>query len=245
MTFNQQLAYENRKIMFVNLYHPIIQACLNYFEIKHDKTKTSFCYALKEDDTLSSGDSFYLAIYQMSICRKVMGIDKHTHTLLPLLYSINNQSIVTDEDIVNHIFAKSQIEGIEHNPNNKDLDSEMLQDIRYDFAEALNIEKNKCISELRLQIESERQRFEKQNKEYYTSVINNQRKFIKNWEDEIEMLYSSDEKRVRQLQNTIHLAKNRIERYLKEQEERLEQINDAAQIEISDKIISLNLINVI
>jgi hypothetical protein len=59
------------------------------------------------------------------------------------------------------------------------------------------------------------------------------------------MLYSSDEKRVRQLQNTIHLAKNRIERYLKEQEERLEQINDAAQIEISDKIISLNLINVI
>ena len=245
MTFNQQLAYENRKIMFVNLYHPIIQACLNYFEKKHDNTKTSFCYALTEDNTLSSGESFYLAIYQMSICRKVMGIDKHTHTLLPLLYSINNQSIVTDEDIVNHIFAKSQIEGIEHNPNSKDLDSEMLQDIRYDFAEALNIEKNKCISELRLQMESERQRFEKQNKEYYTSVINNQRKFIRNWEDEIEMLYSSDEKRVRQLQNTIHLAKNRIERYLKEQEERLERINDAAQIEISDKIISLNLINVI
>ena len=71
-----------------------------------------------------------------------MGIDKHTHTMLPLLYSINNQSIVTDEDIVNHIFAKSQIEGIEHNPNSKDLDSEMLQDIRYDFAEASNVFQN-------------------------------------------------------------------------------------------------------
>ena len=32
---------------------------------------------------------------------------------------------------------------------------------------------------------------------------------------------------------------------LKEQEERLEQINDAVQIEISDKILSLNLIKII
>ena len=119
------------------------------------------------------------------------------------------------------------------------------QNIRYDFAEALGTEKSKYISELRLQMESDRQRLEKQNKEYYTSVINNQRKFIKNWEDEIEMLYNSDEKRIRQLQSIIILAKNRIDRYLKEQEERLEQINDAVQIEISDKILSLNLIKII
>ncbi len=245
MTFNQQKAYDNRKLMFVNIYHPIIQACLNYFEKKNDKTKSSFCYALRSDNVLHTGDVYYLALYQISICRKILGVDKHTHTLMPLLYCVKNQSVISDEELVNHIYSRSQTEGKEHNPNSKDLDPEMLQDMRYDFADALNEEKSKRLSELRLQIESERQRHEQRMKEYYASVIENQRRFISNWEDEIEMIFNSDEKRVRQLQNAINLAINRIERYKKEEDERMQRINESSHIEVSDKIISLNLVNVI
>ena len=245
MTFNQQKAYDNRKLMFVNIYHPIIQACLKYFENKNDKSKTSFCYALTNDDQLDKDDAYYLAIYQISICRKILGVDKHTETLMPLLYSVNKQTIIYNEDIIDHIFSKSQTEGIEHNPNSKDINSEMLQDMRYDFADVLNAEKGKLFSELKLQIESDRQRHEQQMREYYASVIENQRRFIRNWESEIEMLFDEDEKRVRQLQGIINLARIRIEQYKKEENEHIERINEASQIEVSDKIISLNLINVI
>ncbi len=245
MTFSQQVAYDNRKLMFVNIYHPIIQACLNYFDKKNDKTKTSFCYALPQDSMLHKGESYYMAVYQISICRKILGVDKHTDTLLPLLYCINTQSVIHNEDVVNHIFSKSQTDGREQNPSSKDLDSEMIQEMRYDFAEALHEEKSKRISELKLQIESERQRHEQQMREYYASVIKNQHRFIQNWQNEIEMLFNSDEKRIRQLQSVIKLAENRIEQYRKEEQERFERINEASQIEVNDKIISLNLVNVI
>ena len=59
------------------------------------------------------------------------------------------------------------------------------------------------------------------------------------------MLFNSDEKRIRQLQSVIKLAENRIEQYRKEEQERFERINEASQIEVNDKIISLNLVNVI
>ena len=186
-----------------------------------------------------------MAVYQISICRKILGVDKHTDTLLPLLYSIDTQSVIHNEDVVNHIFSRSQTNGREQNPSSKDLDSEMIQEMRYDFAEALHEEKSKRISELKLQIESDRQRHEQQLKEYYASVIKNQHRFIQNWQNEIEMLFNSDEKRVRQLQSVIKLAENRIEQYRKEEQERFERINEASQIEVSDKIISLNLVNVI
>lgn len=245
MTFNQQKAYDNSKLLFMNIYHPIIQACLNYFNQYDDVAKTSFCYALTSDDLLQKNMSYYLIVYQMSVTRKVLGVPKHTETLLPLLYSVRNQSIVKDEDMVDRVFSRSQTEGIEHNASNEDIDSEMLQDMRYDFAEEISDVKAKRMAEIRLQVESDRQRNEKQTNEYYATVIDNQRRYIREWEAEIEWVFESDEKRVKQLQGIIRLAKARVQQLEKEREDRLSQIREASQIEISESIISLNLINII
>ena len=245
MTFNQQTAYDNSKLLFMNIYNPIIQACLNYF-IKHDdESKTSFCYALTNDDLLQKDSSYYLIVYQMSVTRKVLGVPKRTETLLPLLYHVNTQSIVTDEEIINRVFSRSQTEGEEHNASNSDIETEMLQDMRYDFAEEINVQKSNRLAEIKLQVESDRQRNEKQTNEYYASMIGNLQRFISSWESDIEMLFNVDEKRVQQLQGAIRLAQARILQIEKEKEDRLTQIREASQIEIGESIVSLNLINII
>ena len=244
MTFNQQIAYDNNKLMFVNIYHPIIQACLNYFDHKNDKSKTSFCYALTEDKFLNRGESYYMVLYQICVSRKVLGVMKHTDTLLPLLYNVKDQSVIADEEIIDHVFSRSQIEGKEHNANNEDIDTEMIQDMRYDFAEALSEVKTKRLSELKLQVESDRQRNVQQTNEYYASVMENQKRYIRDWENEIEWVYE-DDKRVRQLQGAIRLAKARVQQFEKEKQDRLSQINESSQIDIKEDIISLNLINII
>ena len=245
MTFNQQTAYDNSKLLFMNIYNPIIQACLNYF-IKHDDdSKTSFCYALTNDDLLQKDSSYYLIVYQMSVTRKVLGVPKRTETLLPLLYHVNTQSIVTDEEIINRVFSRSQTEGEEHNASNSDIETEMLQDMRYDFAEEINVQKSNRLAEIKLQVESDRQRNEKQTNEYYASMIGNLQRFISSWESDIEMLFNVDEKRVQQLQGAIRLAQARILQIEKEKEDRLTQIREASQIEIGESIVSLNLINII
>ena len=117
--------------------------------------------------------------------------------------------------------------------------------MRYDFAQEISEMKAKKMSEIKLQVESDRQRNEKQTNEYYASFIDNQRRYIRNWESDIEMLYNADEKRVQQLQGVIRLAKTRIQQMEKEKEDRLTQIREASQIEIGESIISLNLINII
>ena len=245
MTFNQQVAYDNNKLLFMNIYNPIIQACLNYFHKHEDETKTSFCYALTNDELLQKDSAYYLIVYQMSTTRKVLGVPKHTETLLPLLYSVNERKIVNNEDMVDRIFSRSQTDGVEHNPTNNDIDTEMLQDMRYDFAEEISELKAKRLSEIRLQVESDRQRNEKQTNEYYASIIDNLRRYIHGWESDIEMLFNVDEKRAQQLQGAIRLAQSRIQQLEKEKEDRLTQIREASQIEISESIVSLNLINII
>ena len=245
MTFNQQVAYDNSKLLFMNIYNPIIQACFSYFNKHDDESKTSFCYALTNDDLLQKGAAYYLIVYQMSVTRKVLGVPKHTETLLPLLYSVSEREIVKDEDMVDRVFSRSQTDGEEHNATNADIDTEMLQDMRYDFAEEISEMKAKRLSEIKLQVESDRQRNEKQTNEYYASIIDNLQRYIRGWESDIEMLFNVDEKRAQQLQGAIRLAQARIQQMEKEKEDRLTQIREASQIEISESIISLNLINII
>ena len=163
----------------------------------------------------------------------------------PLLYNVQERAIVDDEDVINRVFSRSQTEGFEHNATNSDINAGMLQDMRYDFAEKINELKTKQLSEIKLQIESDRQRNEKQTKEYYATVIDNQRKYIQGWECEIEIYFNSDEKRVRQLQGAIRLAQARIQQLEREKEDRLTQIREASQVEMEESIVSLNLINII
>lgn len=245
MTFNQKKAYDNSRLLFMNIYNPIIQACLCYFRKHDDESQTSFCYALTKDDLLKSGSGYYLIIYQMNVTRKVLGVPKHTETLLPMLYSVNERKIVEDDELIDRIYSRSQTEGKEHNATNAEIETEMLQDMRYDFAEEIQEVKNKRLAEIKLQVESDRLRNEKQTNEYYASLIDNQRRFIRGWESDIEMYFNTDEKRIRQLRGVIILAQDRIRRYEKEREDRLSQIREASQIEINESIVSLNLINII
>lgn len=245
MTFNQQTAYNNRKLLYVNIYNPLIQACLNYFVKHNDESKMSFCYALTNDNLLQKGTSYYLIVYQMSITRTVLGEPKRTDTLLPLLYNVNTQSIVTDEETINHVFSRSQTDGKEHNASKSDIDPEMIQDMRYDFAEEINAQKSKRLSEIKLQVESDQKRNEKQAIEYFTSRIDNIKQRIHNWESEIEILFNTNEKKMQELQRKIRNNKTQIQRTKKEKEDRLAQIRESTQIEINESIVSLSLINII
>ena len=194
---------------------------------------------------LLKDSSYYLIVYQMSVTRRVLGVPKQTDTLLPLLYNVNEQCIVKDEEMIDRVFSRSQTEGTEHNASNSDIDGEMLQDMRYDFAEEISVQKSNRLAEIKLQVESDRQRNEKQTNEYYASMIDNLQRFIRSWESDIEMLFNVDEKRVQQLQGAIRLAQARIQQMEKEKEDRLTQIREASQIEIGESIVSLNLINII
>lgn len=243
LTFKQELAYEDRHLIFVNIYHPLICACQNYFQSKDDKISTSFSYALKADDMMLSGGHYFLAVYKLVTSRMVQGIKKTSAELFPVLYDALTQNIVTDTDLVDHLFGLSQTAGREHNPDAEYINKEIIQDMRYDFLDAIHGEIKSRIDEIKRTAESERQRNDLQTREYYRSLIDSRETSIEEWESRLR--YSRDwmtPKEVRELEGAIRLGKANVEAYRKAMEDRLSIINADPGITIEEEILSLNLV---
>lgn len=252
ITFNQQKAYDDRSLIYLNMYHPIIQACLNYFIKKDDENKKSFCYAIQDTDNQFDSKVYYLAIYQLSTHRIVQGVEKKTETLLPLLFDVSKDRIVDDQATVDALFSKSQNLGIEHNASNDDIKRDIVANMKSDFAEAISKEIKEKVSELQKQAESDRFRTEQQTLEYYKTRIANYRKSIEAREKELDDLqyYTFDkpetrEKKRRGLEGAIRLFNANIAQLENDRQSHLEMINRDPEIGIEKDIISINLINII
>ena len=254
ITFNQQKAYDDRSLIYLNIYHPIIQACLNYFTKRDDRTKTTFCYAIQDTEKEFDGKLYFLAVYPLSTHRLVQGVEKRTETLLPLLYDVKNDSIVEDKEVANKIFSKSQSQGIEHNASSNDINQETVANMRYDFAEAISKEIKKKVSELQKQAESDRFRTEQQTLEYYKTRIANYHKSIEDQEYLLDALqyeyYDKPEirdKKRRGIEGAIRLFNANIAQLEKDRDLHLEMINRDPEINIEiehDKLL-INLVYII
>ena len=243
LTFKQELAYDDRSLIFVNIYHPLICACQNYFQAKDDKISTSFSYALRSDDVMPAGGHYFLAVYKLSTSRMVQGIKKTSAELFPVLYDAHTQNIVTDVDLVDHLFGLSQISGREHNPDVEYLNKEIIQDMRYDFLDAIHAEIKRRVDEIKRTAESERQRNDLQTREYYQSLIDSRETSIDEWESRLQYERGwMTPKEIRELEGAIRLGKANVDNYRKQMEARLDIINADPGITIEEEILSLNLV---
>ena len=244
VTFSQQKAYDDRSLLFLNIYHPIIQACLKYFLNNEDKAKTSFCYSLKSDDILKAGSAYYLGMFQFTTTRMVQGVQKHSESMQPLVFDIANREIVYSQAIIDRLYSVSQSQGYEYNPSSDLFDADLIADLRLDFTAEVKAERNNRQDELRRQAESERIHSEAQTKEYYRSRMDIIKTRIREREGILEFLFNDDKER-RRLENIIRLDKGLLERLIKEMDERLAIINEDAQINVDEQLMSLNLIRII
>lgn len=248
VTFSQDKAYDDRRLEFLNMYNILIQSCLDYNLCDDDRTKTSFCFALSHDNMLHQGEVYYLATYRVSVHRMVQGFEKNFEknfeTLVPLLFNVGRKEVETEQELVDYVYSRSQVAGLEHNPQNADLDSRMLEDIRYEFAGQISQRKKNRLAELKIESETERLHNVAQTKEYYRLRIANIRRNIEEWRDNLLMNWSSDKERSN-WENAIRINEALIGRLEKEQQQRIDILQQDPQITIDAQILSLNLIYVI
>lgn len=244
LTFSQDKAYDDTSLNYLNIYHPMIQACLNYFVSNEDPNDTSFSYALQADEMLKEGERFYMGLYQLTTHRMVQGQEKESAELMPVVFDIENKQLVNDEEIVNRLYRRSQVEGSEHNASNEDLSAETIDDMRYDFADYVRDEIQRRQEEVNRQMESDKMRNIQQTEEYYKSRIDSYKSNISQWELNMEWSMN-DNKEYQRWTNAIRLARANIQRMEKERDERLALINEDNQLTMEDKILSINLITII
>ena len=244
VTFNQEKAYDNRKLIFLNIYHPIIQACLKYFSSISDDINRTFCFSLPSDNILLAGKTYYMCIYKYVTSRKVQGIIKKSETLRPFVYDVGAQKLENDDNIINRLFSASQLSGKEYNPPSDLYLTDLVEDMRYDFLEASTQERKEKHEELRRHSESERQHNEIQTREYYNIRIENIRQRIKDIEDILEFFPPGTEERQR-YENQIKREKGQMERQQRELQEKLDTINEDAFIGVECEPTSLVLLKIL
>ena len=112
ITFNQELAFQNKSIEYISAYSPLINAASNFFKIEKLNQNGVFKFQLNQSnlDNLNLDNGFYfLATYSIEIDKKIYGKKSEIKYLKNLLINLNGDEFISiDENVAESIFAISQ-----------------------------------------------------------------------------------------------------------------------------------------
>lgn len=245
MTFSQEEAFTNKRLLYVNMYHPLIVASVVCLREKSDDAKTTFRFALSKDclpADINNGQ-YLMAVCQYTTEQQVWGVAKKNNSLRAVIYDINNGEIIDNEDISEQFLSCSQANGESVNVDVFDkLDASVIENIRHSILNNCIDHKDSLSSELRLQYENERELRYKQTEENYNLRIASLRSSIN--EQKQRLMYIFDSKERMQIEGGIRITEYNLNRTIEEKDEALQNIKQDAEIKVSHKIVSLNLIMV-
>jgi hypothetical protein len=246
VTFNQNVAFENRDIIYLNIYHPIIIACLNYFLKSENEDQKTFSFPIYEDDVVKAGESFLMGVYQLTITRDVHGTNVKSETLMPFVYGIQSRSLIESQEKVDHIYSLTQTAGLRKEVKYDELTEEVIGEMSDMFVMAISQEKRNQKEELALQIDNDKQQNVLQTKAYFESRRKSIKNIIQENKDRLhlaEML--NDEKGINDATLQINTNTGRLQKLDKEEQERIAVIENVQAPNITSKLISISYIKII
>lgn len=243
MTFEQEYAFDNKYVDYVNIYNPIIIAASVYFkEAIADIGKTfQFGYKMPDNINIPKG-LYYLAVYSVSTKRKVMGKEVSSDTLVPILYNVDEDKTITDELINMKIFGDIQDNAIfmkdEEKPQS--ISPDACANMESDFTAFISDFVKKRKTEIAIKDDSQRELRLRQLKEYYAARIKKEEENIR--EEESKIVWLSDEKEVARAKNRLQLANNRLKMLRDSKNAAFEKVNSTRPPIITYTLVSLSKI---
>lgn len=249
LTFNQEKAYKDRNLIFVNIYNPIILACQKYFQDNKDTTAKTFRFDIRKEefDGLVNKGHYFLAIYQIASSRKVFGITKTTNTLFPILYDIRQQKIETNSEVTRKFFGVSQTEGRIHIiQDNEQISVDTINDMQYDMEVFVSDYRSQQLREQKIRIENDQQMQLKQTNGYFDSRKKSLDNSLAEYESKLAYAeYTGNKADIRKHENSIRLIGYQLEKLEAEKEDQVAKISQDPCLEIKKSLISINLISVV
>ncbi len=244
ITFNQEQAYKDKKLIYINIYHPIVVAILNYYRAKSDSCSTTFRFYVDAqrfdaDSKIVAGE-YYLAIYNYALARTALGRSQRREIIRAVIYDRINQVVIDNQDICEEFMGKSQLYAAIYDGTSQcssdDVDTAYAESVCA-IEEVVEEEFRKAKIEMDSNSIMESQRI----KEYYDYRIAEQETKVREleWESQWRMAYidEDDQKKHRQ---KIAGHKGEITSLQRQCEERLEQIKNNDVRYESAQLISLS-----
>lgn len=249
MTFDQEVAYNHSKLSFINIYHPIIRAGLNFFEEKRKKSENTFFFQLSSEHLpLEIQKSKYmLAIYAITVNRNLYEKPIQTDSLYPVLYDLENNCLIEDQALAEKFMGRAQVDG-SYAPLEEDfsLDNDFLGDLQCDIKDYVDDYISCFRKDMQNRIENNKKLRFQQTMQYYDSRERNFERNISRQESFLEMaILTKDDTAIRNAEGALRLMRANLRDLLQKKEADIERINRDVQLKVFGTIKSLNLVQVV
>ena len=249
MTFEQELAFKEKSLTYINIYHPIIRAGVKMFESKRDKRQCTFFFELKSKNLPSELHKglYMLAIYKISVKRTLFEKRVVTDSLYPILFDVEKDIIIDSHEVAEKFMGRAQVDG-QYAPleDNNRLDEETIENLRYDFSDNADEYVRNHQRELQIRIDNSKKLRYQQTIQYYESRQKNFEKNINTYEGILEYaIAANNDEEVRRAENVLRLQRANLRDLLNKRETDLERINRDVHLMVTHEIKSLNLVKVV
>jgi superfamily II DNA or RNA helicase len=249
LTFDQELAFNNKSLSFINIYHPIIQAGVLMYEKTADKTRRTFFFemdASQMPEEIKKGN-YLLAIFKISVSRLIFDKKVVTDSLYPILYDIQEDRIIEDHELAESFMGKAQIYG-RYAPFTEDLriHPEIIDNIEYDLKDVVDKYVEYYHNDQLMRINNSKKMRLQQTIQYYETRILNLQHAI-NTQESIQETATilKDDDMLSRAERTLRLQRGQMQALLQRKEDDIEKINRDVQLRVTDEIKSLNLVKIV
>ncbi|MCQ2127526.1 MAG: DEAD/DEAH box helicase [Bacteroidaceae bacterium] len=242
LTFNQDVAYNNKRLEFINAYHPLITSAYLFFNSGKHAFGHTFNFELNSADfknkvNLETGD-YYMALYVLEAEKTMYGRTQKIELLTPILYDTKTGLALSDNRSANVVYAKSQESGVVSYLADAVLSSDAVLNMRYEMTERINVIRTEFMEDQSILIESYKDMQTKQYQEYYQFQLahlnDTYQKHLRDSQD----AWSEDERE--KARKILPIDKYNIEKMEFERDNAMETINSASVIEKEPHLISIS-----
>lgn len=249
LTFDQDIAFKNKNISYVNIYHPIIQAGVAMYEKTADKSRRTFFFEMDESvmpESIKKG-RYLLAVYKISVSRIVFEKKLVTDSLYPIIYDLQKNEIIGNHEIAEKFLGKAQVNG-RYAPLTEDqkISPVVINEIEYDFKEVVDNYVDEYYKDQLMRINNSKKMRLQQTIQYHDSRIHSFQRAIKNQEmiqHNAQLL--KDDEMYNRAERTLWLQRARLQSLIQKKEEDIEKINRDVQLKVTDEVKSLNLVKIV
>ncbi len=249
MTFEQDRAFKDKKLSYINIYHPIIRAGVRMYESNKDKTKCTFFFELKSHNLPKAINSglYMLAIYKISVSRILFGRPVVTDSLYPILYDVDDAQLIRNQDLAESFMGRAQVDG-QYAPLEESykFDSETMEELRFDLNDYIREYIHDYRENLQTRIDNSKKLRYQQTIQYYDSRKKSFEKAIVNQELILESALShNDNDEIKKAESALRILRASLRNWSDREKIDLERINSDVNLKITQEIKSLNLVKVI
>lgn len=249
MTFNQEKAFKDKKLTFINIYHPIIRAGVRMFDDNYNKAQCTFFFQLSSQNLPPSIENgvYMLAIYKISVKRTLFDKPIVTDSLYPILFNVTKKQLIEDHSLAESFMGRAQVDG-QYVPfdENYRIDEATLANLRYDLNDNVNEYVLRQKKDIQNRIDNSKKLRYQQTKQYYEIRKRNFERNIANQEMLREYaITTGDDEALKRAENALRLQRARLRDILDKRESDLERINRDVNLIITSEIKSLNLVKVV